>query len=76
MFVVTRLSHLPHALGDSLDLEALCLCGEPHCGHQLLLLPLDLLLLNLYLLPSLDNLEKGKLQHFVEISHLIKNMNS
>ena len=48
----------PHALGDGLHLVALSLGGQPHRGHQLLLLPLDLLVLDLNLLPSLYNLHK------------------
>ena len=48
----------PHALGDGLHLVALSLGGQPHRGHQLLLLPLDLLVLDLNLLPPLYNLHK------------------
>ena len=51
----------PHALGDGLHLVALSLGGQPHRGHQLLLLPLDLLVLDLNLLPPLYNLHKLKI---------------
>ena len=69
----------PHALGDGLHLVALCLGGQPHRGHQLLLLPLDLLILDLNLLPSLYNLHKLRiipLFFFIQIiSHYEKNSN-
>merc|ERR1719270_531740 len=47
----------PVTLGHSLHLVRLGLGGELDCGSELLLLPLDLLLLNLDLFPSLHHLD-------------------
>ena len=61
----------PHSLGHCLHFEALRLSGQPHRGHQLLLLPLDFLLLDLDLLPPLHHLKIRNV-----IFHFMKNMNS
>ena len=49
--------NLPLSLGDGLDLVSLCLGGQLHRRHQLLLLAPDLLLFNLDLLPALNHLK-------------------
>ena len=65
------MDHSPHSLGHSLHFVSFSLSRQPHCGDQLLLLPHDLLLLNLNLLPSLYNLFLAIYEKIVSHSEML-----